>query len=93
MTTLMEQHFDRLQMLIRDAQRKRIEPEPFADKFLGGISKLAKMLKNNLSPGLLNAYSELTRMVLEYKNNPDLAGIGKIGNKLVRYKTEATQIH
>jgi hypothetical protein len=47
------------------------------------------MLESNLSSGLGDAYSELSRIVQEAEQNPDLESIGKIGKMLGRYKAAA----
>jgi hypothetical protein len=85
----MEQHFDELEGLRRDALRKRIELKEFFEKFYDGMRELATMLKNNVSPKLGDAYSELSRIAQDAEQNPDLESIGKIGKMLGRYKTAA----
>jgi hypothetical protein len=84
MTALIE-CLDGLDRLVQKARRKTIRPEEFAAGVHKAMQKVQTLLVNP-PIAFLNAYSILTETILEYERNPDLAGVGRIGNALVGYR-------
>jgi hypothetical protein len=89
MTALIE-YLDELDLLVRNASRSKTQPEEFVAGMHDAMDKVSKLLAGNPPAGFLDAYSNLTREILEYEQNPNLEGVGRIGNALVRYRTAAT---
>ena len=84
-------YLDELGGLVRDIRLSKIQPDKFVEEFLAAMGSIYE-LANNWPAGFLNAYSKLTRLVIEYEQNPNLEGVGKIGNALVAFRTAALNI-
>jgi hypothetical protein len=89
MTALIE-HLDALDRLVQNARQTKIQPDEFAADVHDAMDKVSKLLAGNPPADFLDADSILTETILEYEQNPNLAGVGRIGNALVSYRRTAT---
>jgi hypothetical protein len=89
MSTVLD-HLDELDLLVRAARSKGIQPEKFAAGMLDAMQKIQALLAKNPPAGFLDADFALSEALEDYEKHPELAGVGKKGNALVRYRTTGT---
>lgn len=88
MTALIE-NLDELDLLVKAARQTRMKPSAFAAAFRTAMGKTMDLMQDQYPDGFLDADGKLTKCLLDYEANPDLSGIGRIGNALVSYRRTA----
>jgi predicted component of type VI protein secretion system len=83
-------HLDELDLLVRAARRPGIQPEKFAAGMRDAMEKISTLLAKNPPAGFLDADFALSEALEDYEKHPGVAGVGKIGNALVSYRRTAT---
>jgi hypothetical protein len=89
MSTVLDQ-LDKLDSLVLAARKSRIQPDKFIAGMLDAMQKIQALLVQNPPAGFLDADVVLCEALDNYEEHPGLAGVAKIGNALVKYRTTAT---
>jgi hypothetical protein len=89
MKTLIE-YLDEAELLCHTARRRWMQAEKFSAEVRVCIDSVSRLLASKpWTAGFDRADFDMAKAVEDYDQNPNLAGIGKIGNALVAYRREA----